>query len=54
MTLKPLSHEELIAKMMADSKVSAEVARLNREEYVPLDQGLAARDGANGDLLRRD
>lgn len=43
---KPLSHEEMVEKMMAIDGVAEEVERLNREEYALLDQMLAARKAA--------
>ena len=40
---KLLSHEELTAQLLAQPGIAEEVARLNREEYIPPDQALTAR-----------
>lgn len=46
MTTKMMTHEEMVAQMMSDPAVEAEVRRLNREEFALLDELLAARKAA--------
>ncbi len=43
---KPLSHKQLVSRMLKDSAVKAEVDKLNREEFAILDEILAARKKA--------
>ena len=43
---KPLSHKQLVSKMLKDPAVKAEVDKLNREEFAILDEILAARKKA--------
>lgn len=44
--IKPLSHKQLVGKMLKDPSVKAEVKKLNREEFIILDEILAARKKA--------
>lgn len=43
---KPLTHKQLIGKMLKNPSVKAEVNKLNREEFAILDEILAARKEA--------
>ena len=43
---KPLSHKNLVDKMLKNPAVKAEVEMLNREEFAILDEILAARKAA--------
>lgn len=43
---KPLTHKQMVSKMLKNSTVKAEVERLNREEFAILDEILAARKAA--------
>ncbi|HEX5337804.1 MAG TPA: helix-turn-helix transcriptional regulator [Gallionella sp.] len=43
MKAKTMTHEQMVAKMLADPAVRAEHDRLNREEFAILDEILAAR-----------
>jgi len=40
---KPLSHKQLVGKMLKNPAVKAEFDKLNREEFAILDEILAAR-----------
>ena len=46
MTTKPLTHKQMVGKMLKNATVKAEVDRLNREEFAILDEILAARKAA--------
>ena len=41
--IKPLSHKQMVTKMLKKPAVKAELAKLNREELFILDEILAAR-----------
>ena len=41
--VKPLTHKQMVSKMLKNSAVKAEVDKLNREEFAILDEILAAR-----------
>jgi DNA-binding transcriptional regulator YiaG len=43
---QPLTHAQMIKKMLKNPAVKAEVDRLNREEFAILDEILAARKQA--------
>jgi len=43
---QPLTHEQMVKKMIKNPAVKAEVDRLNREEFAILDEILAARKQA--------
>jgi DNA-binding XRE family transcriptional regulator len=43
---KPLTHEQMVKKMLKNTAVKAEVNKLNREEFAILDEILAARKQA--------
>ena len=43
---KPLSHKQMVNKMLQKQAVKEELDRLNREEFAILDQILAARKAA--------
>ena len=43
---KPLTHEQMVKKMLKNPAVKAEVDKLNREELAILDEILAARKQA--------
>ena len=43
---KVLTHKEMVSKMLKNSKVKAEVTRLNHSEFAILDEILAARKAA--------
>ena len=43
---KPLSHKQLVGKMLKNPAVKAEFDKLNREEFAILDEILAARKKA--------
>ncbi|ANI99268.1 transcriptional regulator [Polynucleobacter wuianus] len=43
---KPLSHKQLVSRMLKDPAVKAEADKLNREEFAILDEILAARKKA--------
>jgi DNA-binding XRE family transcriptional regulator len=43
---KPLTHKQMVSKMLKDSTIKAEVEKLNREEFAILDEILAARKAA--------
>jgi len=45
-TTKPLSHKQMVNKMLKNPAVKSEVERLNREEFAILDEILAARKAA--------
>jgi DNA-binding XRE family transcriptional regulator len=45
-TTKPLTHKQMVSKMLKKPAVKAEVNKLNREEFAILDQILAARKEA--------
>ena len=45
-TNKTLNHKQMVAKMLKNSAVKAEVDKLNREEFAILDEILAARKEA--------
>jgi len=45
-TTKPLSHKQMVDKLLKNPAVKSEVERLNREEFAILDQILAARKAA--------
>jgi len=45
-TIKPLSHKQMVTKMHKKSTVKAELAKLNQEELLILDEILAARKTA--------
>ncbi len=43
---KPLTHEQMVQKMLKNPAVRAEVDKLNREEFAILDEILAAKKQA--------
>lgn len=43
---KPMTHEQLVTKMLENPDVRVECDRLNREEFAILDEILAARHSA--------
>ena len=45
-TMKPLTHKQMVSKMLKKPAVKAEVNKLNREELAILDEILAARKEA--------
>jgi Nucleotidyltransferase domain. len=45
-TMKPLTHKQMVSKMLKKPAVKAEVNKLNREELAILDEILAAREEA--------
>jgi DNA-binding XRE family transcriptional regulator len=45
-TAQPVSHKQMVDKLLKYPAVKAEVQRLNREEFAILDQILAARKAA--------
>lgn len=45
-TTKPLTHKQMVSKMLKNPTVKSEVERLNREEFAILDEILAARKAA--------
>jgi len=45
-TTKPLSHKQMVSKMLKNPTVKSELERLNREEFAILDEILAARKAA--------
>jgi DNA-binding XRE family transcriptional regulator len=44
--IKPLTHKQMVGKMLKSPSVKAEVDKLNREEFAILDEILAARKAA--------